>query len=205
MKVSREQVAENRRRILAAASKLFRENGFDGVGVDAVMQSAGLTHGAFYGHFESKEDLVAHACAHALADTDESWLSSSHPLPALAALYLADEHCDNPGEGCLLAALGSEVARQGGAARRAFTDALRLRFDALTKVVPGGPPVKRREKAIATWAGLVGALILARAVDDPALADEILKSGIAVFGKKPAMCGRSASPRKKVARRRPRP
>jgi TetR/AcrR family transcriptional repressor of nem operon len=204
VKVSREQVAENRRRILTAASKLFREKGFDGVGVDAVMQSAGLTHGAFYGHFQSKEDLVAHACSHALADTDESWRSSSDPLRALAALYLNAEHCKNPGGGCLLAALGPDVARQSGAARRAFADALRIRIDSLAKLHAGSSAVQRREKAIATWAGLVGAMILARAVDDPALADEILKAGVAVFGDKRAVANRSASPRKKVPRRRTR-
>jgi TetR/AcrR family transcriptional repressor of nem operon len=191
MKVSREQVAENRKRILKVASKLFREKGFDGVGVDAVMKAAGLTHGAFYGYFSSKEELIDQACAQGLADVDESWRASSDPLTALAGLYLAADHCENPGEGCLLAALGSEVVRQSGDARRALTDALRARIDILAELSPGDSPAARREKAIATWAGLIGALILARAVDDPALTGELLRTGKAVFGGKRGHARRS--------------
>src|SRR5215813_374037 len=93
MKVSRERFAENRARIVDAASRLFREKGFDGVGLDAVMEAAGLTHGAFYGHFASKEDLIAQACAAAFAHADESWRAAAAPRRKLARLYLAEDHC----------------------------------------------------------------------------------------------------------------
>src|SRR5882672_8982346 len=93
MKVTRERAAENHRRILEVASRLFRDHGFDGVGVDAIMKQAGLTHGGFYGQFKSKDDLIAQACAHALAGADVSWASAADPAAALAAAYLAPENC----------------------------------------------------------------------------------------------------------------
>jgi TetR/AcrR family transcriptional repressor of nem operon len=184
MKVSREQVAKNRRRILEAASKLFRQKGFDGVGVDAVMKEAGLTHGGFYGHFESKDDLVAQACEHALVNADDSWRSAADPLATLAAAYLNAEHCANPGDGCVLAALGPDISRQPAGARRAFTDSVRTRIDQLSTLLPGRSPSARRKQAIAAWAGLVGAMVLARGVDEPSLTEEILEVGRKVFGGK---------------------
>jgi TetR/AcrR family transcriptional repressor of nem operon len=201
MKVSREQVAIHRRRILEAASVLFRESGFDAIGVDAVMKEAGLTHGGFYGHFESKEDLIAQACAHGLAMADDSWTASADPIAALAAAYLNQEHCDNPGEGCVLAALGADVARQGTGVRHAFTDGFRLRIDQLARLMPGRSRAARRRRAIATWAGLAGAMVLARAVDDPALSREIQKAGVATFGEKPPDDRRRVRARRVRARR----
>jgi TetR/AcrR family transcriptional regulator, transcriptional repressor for nem operon len=90
--------------------------------------------------------------------------------------YLSPRHRDDPGHGCLLAALGSDVVRQPRSVRRAFTEGLRSRVEALRTLLPGRSAAAGREKALATWAGLVGALILARAVDDPKLSDEILKA-----------------------------
>ncbi len=185
MKVSREQVAIHRRRILDAASRLFRQKGFDAVGVDAVMKEAGMTHGGFYGHFASKEDLMARACAHGLALADDSWAAAAYPVAALAAAYLDQEHCDNPGDGCVLAALGADVSRQGKGVRHAFTAGFRERVDQLARLMPGHSRAAQRRRAIATWAGLVGSMVLARAVDDPALSREIQKAGVATFGEKP--------------------
>lgn len=182
MKVSKEQVARNRAHILEAAGRLFREGGFDAIGVDAVMKEAGMTHGGFYGHFESKQDLMARSVAHALEQADESWAAGPVPMAALAAAYLSQDQCDNPGEGCALAALGSDVARQSPAVRRVFTDALRTRIDRLAGVLPGTSPAARRRTAIAAWAGLVGAMVLARAVDDPALSREIRRVVVASTG-----------------------
>jgi len=195
MKVSREQVAENRKRILKSASNLFREKGFESVGVDAVMKAAGMTHGAFYGYFSSKQELIGEACAHGLAGADNSWTAASDPLSALAGLYLAADHCADVGDGCLFPALGSEVVRQSPDARRVLTDALRARVDTLTGLLPGSSPAAKREQAIATWAGLIGALVLARVVDDPALRREILTAGKAVFG-----ASRRGKPKKKLQR-----
>src|ERR1700681_3532545 len=102
MKVSREQTAENRERILDAAAQLFRERGFDGIGVADLMKSAGLTHGGFYGHFSSKEDLIAQACARAIADSLVVWnrradRATESPFSAVTTGYLTTKHRDYPG------------------------------------------------------------------------------------------------------------
>jgi TetR/AcrR family transcriptional regulator, transcriptional repressor for nem operon len=179
MKVSRIQAAENRERILDVATKLFRERGIDGIGVADLMEAAGLTHGGFYGHFKSKEDLVAQACARAVQRMRQNWTqiieqAPGNPLNALAGIYLTPKHRDNVGRGCAMAALGSEIARQGSTVRRAFTDELKPFFDYLSRIVEGGSSRLRRQKALATYASLVGALIVSRAVDDSDLSDEIL-------------------------------
>jgi TetR/AcrR family transcriptional repressor of nem operon len=179
MKVSRIQEAENHERILDVATRLFRERGIDGIGVADLMKAAGLTHGGFYGHFKSKEDLVAQACARAVSRMRQNWTNvidqaTGDPLEALAATYLTPKHRDGVGRGCPMAALGSEIARQGAPVRRAFTDELRPFLDYLSRNVQGNSNNLRRQKALAAYAGLVGALIIARAVDDPGLSNEIL-------------------------------
>jgi len=185
MKVSRQQFAANRARILEAAARLFREKGIDGVGLDAVMRAAGLTHGAFYSHFGSKDELVAEACTQALAGADASWRTAEAPAAALARAYLTDTHCTNRAEGCAFAALGGDGARQGRAVRAALGRGLEERVAALASALPG-PPAAARRRALSTWAGLVGTLVLARAVSDPAFAREILRAGRAAFGAVPA-------------------
>jgi TetR/AcrR family transcriptional repressor of nem operon len=184
MKVSREQAAEHRERILAAAAQRFRERGFEGIGVADLMREAGLTHGGFYGHFSSKEDLIAEASARALAQALARWeklvdRASDDPLAAVAGAYLTSRHRDNPGGGCVLAALGPDVSRQGPAVRHSVTGYVRSACDLLAKLVPGKSKAARRQKAISTWATLVGAMVIARAVDDRALSQEILDAGLA--------------------------
>jgi TetR/AcrR family transcriptional regulator, transcriptional repressor for nem operon len=184
MKVSREQAAQNRERILDAAAQLFRERGFDGIGVADLMKEAGLTHGGFYGHFSSKDDLIAQASAHELTRSLAHWSkvgdrASGDRLSAIAAAYLTSTHRDNPGAGCVLAALGPDVSRQGPAVRRSVTDYVRSVVDLLVKLVPGTSKAARRRKAISTYATVVGAMVLARAVDDRALSQEILDAGVA--------------------------
>ena len=181
MRVSREQAAKNRVRILYVSANLFRAHGFDGVGVDDVMKHAGLTHGGFYGHFASKEDLIGECCGRAFSKIIDGWTdliqrSRTDPLQAVAAAYASPRHRDNPGAGCLGAALGPEVSRQGPAVRRAITAGVRSFTELLTRVVSGRSGSARRQKALATYASLVGALVLARAVEDPALSDEILRA-----------------------------
>ena len=184
MRVSREQATANRERIVEVAGKLFRENGFDGIGVADLMKQAGLTHGGFYGHFASKEDLIAEASARALTRSLALWSTLAaraprDPLSAIAGVYLTSRHRDNPGAGCLLAALGPDVSRQAPAVRRAVTDFVRSACDLLAKLVPRKSKAARRQRAIATYATLVGAMVLARAVDDRALSQEILDAGLA--------------------------
>ena len=179
MRVSREKFAESRKRILDAAATLFRETGFDGIGLSDIMKAAGLTHGGFYGHFGSKEDLEAQALSLALARSVADWSqlvdsAAARPLAALAGQYFSADHRENVGEGCPFAALGSDTARRGERVRSAFTAGLEPFLALLSNVIPRRSKAQRRRKAIAILAEMVGAMILARAVNDPALSDEIL-------------------------------
>ena len=183
MRVSREQAAENRRRIVDAAARLFRDKGFDGAGVDAIMKSAGLTHGGFYGHFDSKEALAAEASAAALR-ANAAYQAGAASLSALVGEYLSERHRADRANGCVVAALGADVGRQGGAVRRTFTDSVRFQVDRIAAFLKRGTPAARRRRALATYAGMVGALTLARAVDDPAFAEEILAAAREAFGAK---------------------
>ena len=181
MRVSREQAAQNRERVLDAAAKLFRERGFGGLGVADLMKAAGLTHGAFYGQFESKEDLMAQACARAFADSLEHWQAAAarspdNPLAGVVAAYLSSAHRDNPGDGCVVAALGAEAARQGPAVRRAVTEGTKSLLHALGELVPAESRAEKRRRAAATFAAMVGALVLARSLDDETLSKEILRA-----------------------------
>jgi TetR/AcrR family transcriptional repressor of nem operon len=183
MKVSREQAAANRERIVEVAGKLFRENGFDGIGVADLMKAAGLTHGGFYGHFKSKDDLAGEACSRAMARASEKWAALARvprgdPRAEIVKQYLTESHCDGPGAGCLFAALGSDVGRQGRPIRRAFREGLRSLVGVLARVTPGRTRVAKRKQALADMAQMVGAVVLARAVDDRTLAKEILDAAI---------------------------
>jgi TetR/AcrR family transcriptional repressor of nem operon len=179
VRVTRKQAEANREKVLDAAGTLFRERGFDGIGVADIMERAGLTHGGFYGQFESKNDLAAEVTARVLKNPGwQEWLTGKEN-PSFADVirsYLSPRHRDNPGMGCLIAALGSDTTRQPRAVRRALTDGFRVRLDAWLKLVPGRSAAARREKALVTMATLVGTLIIARAVDDRALSDEILEA-----------------------------
>ena len=181
MRVSRERAEENRQRIVEVAAERFRERGFEGIGVADLMREAGLTHGGFYGHFGSKEDLMAEACTQALERSKALWRkrAAAHPddpLGELARIYLTPRHRDNPGQGCVMAALAADAARQGPAVRRALTDGLRASFDFLAGLVRGSSAEAKRRKAIAAYASWVGAMVLARAAEDEALSREILEA-----------------------------
>lgn len=179
MRVSREQAAENREKIITTAATLFREKGFDGIGVADLMQAAGLTHGGFYGHFSSKEDLMAQACERAVdellqaggARRSASRDSSYHTF---LKHYLSVEHRDQPGAGCLMAALGAEAARQNPAVRSAFTRSAKRLCAALMEIIPGASKKKVRENALVTLSMLVGAQTIARAIDDEEISQEVL-------------------------------
>ena len=169
MRVTKEQMAEHRRRILDAAGRLFRDKGFEAVTVAEVMQAAGLTHGGFYGHFKSKDDLIAEALAH---------IRILHPkgatLADYAAGYLTEAHRQESAGGCSFAALGGDTIRQSAAARSALTDRLRRQIARLTAIAPGESEAAKRRAAIAAWSAMVGALVLARVSDDPELTRELL-------------------------------
>jgi TetR/AcrR family transcriptional regulator, transcriptional repressor for nem operon len=171
MKVSREQVADNRRKILDAASRLFRARGFDAVSVAEVMKAAGLTHGGFYGYFKSKDDLIAHALSHAL----EAPKAKRIDLAEVVSDYLSSQHRADIEGGCPTAALASEVIRRSPDARAAMTAGLRRNLERLSAIAPGEDDARKRRNAVGSWASMVGAIVLARLSDDAALSDEILE------------------------------
>ena len=170
MRVSRDQMQANRLRILDAASRLFREKGFDAVSVAEVMKAAGLTHGGFYGHFESKDDLIAQAIGHIFTAQDDG----SGDLVAYLNAYLSSEHRNAVGEGCPTAALVADIRRQTPAARLAMTDGFRSQIDRIARAItaPDAPDARRR--AIGAWSAMVGAVVIARAIEDQALSDQVL-------------------------------
>ena len=176
MRVSKEQAAENRERILKAASRLMRERGISGVGVDALTEAAGMTHGSLYSQFGSKERLVEEAVAYAIAAKGQE-VPEAFALSDYVSDYLSAEHRDKPGNGCPLAALGCEMPRQSRGVRERFTAGLRGMIGQLSGRMGSGLKQRQREeKALATVASLVGALVLARAVNDPKLSDDILRA-----------------------------
>ena len=181
MKVTREQAELNRQRTVEAAARLFRERGFDGVGIAQLMEDVGLTHGGFYGQFSSKEDLMVEACAKALQQSHQRWReirdrTPDQALAGIASLYTSPGHRDDPGEGCLLPALSVDATRQGLPVRAVVTDAAKDLISLLAEIVPGRTAKMRREHALASCAALVGAVVLARAVTDAELSDEILET-----------------------------
>jgi len=181
MRVSREKAAANHERIIDAASALFRAKGFGGIGVADIMKKADLTHGGFYGHFSSKDDLVAQASRRTMLRSAAKWQrvvtdAPDQPYAALLEHYLTPRHRDDPGRGCSFAALGTDAARSGKVVREAFAEGLEPMIDILAEAVSGRTKAARRRKAVAAMAGLVGALTLARTVGDTVLSDEILKA-----------------------------
>lgn len=184
MKVSREQAAHNRERVLEVAAEQFRQKGFDGISVADVMKQAGLTHGGFYGQFDSKEDLMAQACTRAFDHLMDSWKPPAQPDPAgqakrlkkITQSYLSPAHRDHPEAGCVVAALGGEVARQGPALRAAVAEGIRTQLQRLEALMPQATAEQRRQHAVEAYAAMVGALLLARVVaDDGDLSNELLQ------------------------------
>ena len=173
MKISKKQAAENRELILTSAAKLFRERGVPGVGVDALGQAAGMTHGSLYSQFGSKEKLLAEA----LEDGFEREGPLAAPVDTIlgsVSRYLSPKHRDNPGAGCFMAALGGDMPRQGEVVRRSFTRIVKGAAARLAEKLPAGTPRARKDEMLAAVSSMVGAMILARAVDDQEFSDRIL-------------------------------
>ena len=176
MRVTKEKAAENRERILKAAAQLIRERGISGAGVDALTQAAGMTHGSLYSQFGSKERLVEEALGYALEVSGKSAVEAGTFKQAVAS-YLSPDHRDRIGHGCPLAALACEMPRQSNGVKDMFTAGVRGMLRQLSGRLDAGlKPRQRDDEALAVVASLVGALVLARAVNDPALSDSILKA-----------------------------
>ena len=181
MRVSREKFAENRQKILETAGVMFRESGFNGVGVADIMKACGLTHGGFYGHFQSKEDLQLEVCRALIARVEIGWKqliaeAPDRPLEALLEHYVSWCAVDNPGSGCIFVALMEEVSRSSGAVREIFNDGLSTLVDMLAEIVPGDTPEERRKNGFTTLSSMMGAVSLARAVENRELAGQFLST-----------------------------
>jgi AcrR family transcriptional regulator len=171
-------------RIVSAAARAIRRSGFNGTGVADIMKEAGLTHGAFYAHFESREAMLAEAanlaCTQLLATAADT-VASAPPKQALATLlrvYLSREHRAQIELGCPLAALGSETARQAPEVRRVATRHIKEMVDLIARESPQWGRPEAHEHALVTLSTMVGALLLARAVDDPALSDSLREAAL---------------------------
>lgn len=179
MRKSREQTAESRRKILQEAARLYREKGFDGVGVAEIMDAAGLTHGGFYRHFSSKEALIAEAMAEAFADRlsvlkEQDDVAGAELLRGFVEGYLSERHLQRPDSGCPLAAVGSEAAHLGGDLARVFETGIDRAIDAMADAFGGDAPAHRAQ-ALRLLATLAGAVVISRAVGaDSDLRAEVL-------------------------------
>jgi TetR/AcrR family transcriptional repressor of nem operon len=168
-KVLQEQSRQNRHRVVEVASALFRERELHGVGVAEIMAAAGLTHGGFYGHFTSKDALAVEAFDAALGEEHRG------KLDALIANYLSLGHINAPAKGCPLAALANDVAREplGSPIRSRFSEGVEHLVERLADLTPRTSNARRRRKSLANLATLVGGVVLARAVGDASLAQEL--------------------------------
>jgi TetR/AcrR family transcriptional repressor of nem operon len=184
MRVSREQAEKNREDVITVASQLFRERGFDGVGIADIMKAAGLTHGGFYGQFQSKQHLAAEASGAALEKSRQRLErvvanAGANSFDAIVDFYLSDNHVQNTARGCPVPSLGGDAARAGGQVQAAFETGVERYLGMLAEAIAdqaGGTAACHRQDAIAAFATMAGALVLARAVADPALAADIRQS-----------------------------
>jgi TetR/AcrR family transcriptional regulator, transcriptional repressor for nem operon len=181
MKVTKEEKAIHREQIIATAAHRFREKGFDGISVSDLMKEVGLTHGGFYGHFSSKDELVALAVQRAFRETIVRWekvieAAPERPLEAFMEYYLTTRHRLQPQSGCILAALGSDLSRQPEMVKAVVTEGQQKALETIAKAIPGPVGPAKRRQAIAILARLVGAMILSRSVVDKEFSAEILEA-----------------------------
>ena len=178
---SQEHKDATRQRILERAGRRFKRDGIDGSGIAVLMADAGLTNGAFYAHFASKDDLVAAVVGDQLQGQREKYgpeLSDRVGFEQFVRDYLSPEHRDNPDEGCPSAALLDEIARADEDTKRAFTDGLLEMIDDLASLLPATDRASARVRALSVFASMVGTVQLSRALVDRDLADDVLAQGI---------------------------
>lgn len=178
MPLSKEHKSQTRERILESAGAMFRRDGIDGVSVPGLMKEAGLTHGGFYAHFDSKDALVAEVVRQTLEATSKTLAraagGSDAPAAAVIDHYVSAFHRDNPETGCSLVALGAEASRGNPAARKSMSESVRGAFATVGEAV--GLEKDRQDEVIALYAGMIGAMLLARACSgDPELSDRVLE------------------------------
>ncbi|MBY4897163.1 TetR/AcrR family transcriptional regulator [Cupriavidus sp. AU9028] len=189
---SRAQTQKNRDAIEAASSRLFRERGLNGVGVADLMAAAGLTHGGFYSHFDSKDALAARACELAFVESFDRWEArmrdaadaGTDKRAAVADPYLSIAHRDRPGRGCPAVALAVDVGRESAEkpVRRAYAEGLQGLVERWAQTVDDPDPQARHQRALAELSTMVGAVMLARATAGDALSEDLLAAARAALG-----------------------
>jgi len=184
MRYSREHKLETHARIVKKASVRLREKGAHGIGVADLMKDAGLTHGGFYAHFDSREALVVEAFAYAMDRSTERWrrLGEQTPpekrLSAIVDAYLSPVHRDDPGHGCAVPALGAEIARESPKTRKAFSAKLEQLVDVIAAQIPDVPRKAARKQALAALATMMGTVVLARVAGNGEFSDEFSPPGV---------------------------
>ena len=165
-------------RIIETASREFREKGFEGVGIAALMKKLELTHGGFYAHFENKDDLVREAVTKAFDEVDEriEEVIETAGVKGLIELYLSQGHIENTGIGCPVPALATEITRQPASSAELFAERTKRRVAMFADLLPGETATERLELATFIFSSMVGAVTLARSTPDPAERQRILES-----------------------------
>jgi TetR/AcrR family transcriptional repressor of nem operon len=200
MRYSREHKLETHARIVKKASVRLREKGAHGIGVADLMKEAGLTHGGFYAHFDSREALLIEAFAYAMDRGRENWRKLAEQAPpekrlaTIVASYLTPLHRDDPGHGCAIPTLGAEIARESSKTRKAFAAKLEQMIDMLADQIPELPRKAARKQAMAAVGTMMGTIVLARIAGSGEFSDEILGAG------RDAVLGR-ASPAKRATKK----
>ena len=183
MRYSREHKLETHARIVKKASVRLREKGAHGIGVADLMKEAGLTHGGFYAHFDSREALLIEAFAYAMDRGRENWRKLAEQAPpekrlaTIVASYLTPLHRDDPGHGCAIPTLGAEIARESSKTRKAFAAKLEQMIDMLADQIPELPRKAARKQAMAAVGTMMGTIVLARIAGSGEFSDEILGAG----------------------------
>lgn len=192
MRYSKEHKLETHARIVKKASVRLREKGAHGIGVADLMKDAGLTHGGFYAHFDSREALVVEAFGYAMDRSMERWRQLSvqaapdQRLPTFVEFYLSPQHRDNPGHGCALPALSAEIARESPKTRKAFAAKLDQMIGLIAEQFPGKAGKPNRKLAMAALATMMGTLVLARVAGSGELSEELLGAGRDAVLERPA-------------------
>jgi TetR/AcrR family transcriptional repressor of nem operon len=181
MRVSRAQAEQNRQTVINVASRLFREHGFDGIGLKDLMKSAGLTQGAFYKQFASKEDLAAQASNRAFEGATDRWsrvaaANPENPLGAVISFYLSTDHRNEMADGCPIVSLGADAARQSSAVKASFEAGIEEHLEILSRWIGAAEDKESRSKAMAILSTMVGAVVLSRAINDKRLAKRLLQA-----------------------------
>ena len=181
MRVSRTKAAQNRQTVIDVASRLFRDRGFDGIGLKDLMKGAGLTQGAFYKQFASKEDLAAQASRRALESASGRWsaaaaASPKDPLGEVIEFYLSMGHREDRMDGCPVVALGSDAARQSAEVKASFEAGIKQYLELLGRWLGKAEGEQPSSKAMATLSTMVGAVVLSRALNDERLSKQFLQA-----------------------------